>query len=165
MKLTKTKTNKGMTLIELTVVILVLLSLISVLFIGARAWMRGSDRANAALLIRNAQQGVRSHTNIMGVETPSAGGTALDWGTASPDGSGLQTAIFGAGKFVENGQDAPAGTATPAESLAAAVPPTHPSSGNSFIAAGTDFEEVPVLGDLYMTSNTEAAFFEPEGMQ
>ena len=64
MKLTNTKTNKsnkGMTLIELTVVILVLLSLISVLFIGARAWMRGSDRANAALLIRNAQQGVRSH--------------------------------------------------------------------------------------------------------
>ena len=75
MKLTNTKTNKsnkGMTLIELTVVILVLLSLISVLFIGARAWMRGSDRANAALLIRNAQQGVRSHSNIMGLDTGAA---------------------------------------------------------------------------------------------
>lgn len=45
MKLTNTQTMKrksGMTLLELTVVILVLLSLISILFIGARAWKKGS---------------------------------------------------------------------------------------------------------------------------
>ena len=50
MKMTLTHTQKkaaksGMTLIELTVVILVLLSLISILFVGARAWKKGSDRA------------------------------------------------------------------------------------------------------------------------
>lgn len=34
-----------MTFIELTVVILVLISLVSILFAGAKAWIRGSDRA------------------------------------------------------------------------------------------------------------------------
>ena len=77
MKLTNLKSKKsksGITLIELTVVILVLLSLISVLFVGARAWLRGSERGQAAILIRNAQQGCRSQTNILGLDTP---GTAI----------------------------------------------------------------------------------------
>lgn len=39
----------AMTLLELTVVIMVLLSLISILFIGARAWKRGSDRTGCIL--------------------------------------------------------------------------------------------------------------------
>ncbi len=68
MKLTNTNTSKqrksGMTLLELTVVILVLLSLISILFIGARAWKAGSDRAGCILNIRNAQQAVRSYQNM-----------------------------------------------------------------------------------------------------
>ena len=62
MKLTNTLTMKrksGMTLLELTVVILVLLSLISILFIGARAWKKGSDRAGCIMNIRNVQQAVR----------------------------------------------------------------------------------------------------------
>ncbi len=45
---TTRSTKSGMTLLELTVVILVLLSLIGILFIGARAWKRGSDRTPAA---------------------------------------------------------------------------------------------------------------------
>jgi prepilin-type N-terminal cleavage/methylation domain-containing protein len=66
MKLTNTQSMKrksGMTLLELTVVILVLLSLISILFVGARAWKRGSDRAGCILNIRNVQQAVRGHMN------------------------------------------------------------------------------------------------------
>ncbi|MGC4017627.1 MAG: prepilin-type N-terminal cleavage/methylation domain-containing protein [Luteolibacter sp.] len=47
------KNKKGMTLLELTVVILVLLSLISILFIGAKAWKKGSDRAGCIMNIRN----------------------------------------------------------------------------------------------------------------
>ena len=50
-----------MTLIELTVVILVLLSLISILFIGAKAWKVGSDRAANVMNLRNVQQAVRGH--------------------------------------------------------------------------------------------------------
>jgi len=57
------KRNAGMTLLELTVVILVLLSLISILFVGARAWKKGSDRAGCILNIRNTQQAVRGYMN------------------------------------------------------------------------------------------------------
>jgi type II secretory pathway pseudopilin PulG len=65
MKLTQTTKRKaGMTLLELTVVILVLLSLISILFVGARAWKKGSDRSANILNLRNAQQAVRGHENL-----------------------------------------------------------------------------------------------------
>ncbi|HVJ45714.1 MAG TPA: hypothetical protein VM511_04965, partial [Luteolibacter sp.] len=65
MKLTRTtKRTAGMTLLELTVVILVLLSLISILFVGARAWKKGSDRSTNILNLRNAQQAVRGHANM-----------------------------------------------------------------------------------------------------
>jgi prepilin-type N-terminal cleavage/methylation domain-containing protein len=58
------KSKSGMTLLELTVVILVLLSLISILFVGARAWKRGSDRSANIMNIRNVQQAVRGHENM-----------------------------------------------------------------------------------------------------
>ena len=65
MKITSSiKKKSGMTLLELTVVILVLLSLISILFIGARAWKKGSDRSANILNIRNVQQAVRGHQNM-----------------------------------------------------------------------------------------------------
>ncbi|MBN8460509.1 MAG: type II secretion system protein [Verrucomicrobia bacterium] len=67
MKLTNTQSMKrkaGMTLIELTVVILVLLSLIAILFVGANAWKKGSDRAACIMNIRNVQQAVRGHQNM-----------------------------------------------------------------------------------------------------
>jgi prepilin-type N-terminal cleavage/methylation domain-containing protein len=67
MKLTQTKNVKaksGMTLLELTVVILVLLSLISILFVGARAWKKGSDRAGCIINIRNTQQAARGFLNM-----------------------------------------------------------------------------------------------------
>jgi hypothetical protein len=89
MKLTNTLTMKrkaGMTLLELTVVILVLLSLISILFIGARAWKKGSDRAGCILNIRNAQQAVRAHANMRGI---------IEGGTI------VQADIFGSGKLMD----------------------------------------------------------------
>jgi type II secretory pathway pseudopilin PulG len=67
MKLTHThnmKRKSGMTLLELTVVILVLLSLISILFVGARAWKKGSDRSANIMNIRNTQQAMRGHENM-----------------------------------------------------------------------------------------------------
>ncbi len=95
MKLTHTQNMKahksGMTLLELTVVILVLLSLISILFIGARAWKKGSDRAANILNIRNVQQAVRGHMNIRGIATPAAAGG----GVAAPNAE-----IVGADKYL-----------------------------------------------------------------
>ncbi|MCU0748017.1 MAG: hypothetical protein MUF13_00525 [Akkermansiaceae bacterium] len=57
---------RGMSLLELTVVILVLLSLVAVLFIGSRAWKRSGDRAGCVLSQRNIQMATRSYQNLYG---------------------------------------------------------------------------------------------------
>jgi len=97
MKLNNTlsmKRKSGMTLLELTVVILVLLSLISILFVGARAWKKGSDRAACILNIRNVHQAVRGHQNM-------ANKTSSD--TIDPD------EIIGTNGYVQNAPVCPAG--------------------------------------------------------
>jgi len=78
----------GITLLELTVVILVLLSLITILFIGARAWKRGSDRAGCILQIRNVQNGYIPGQDV-----------------APRD---LKTEVIGSGRFVEKDPACPA---------------------------------------------------------
>jgi prepilin-type N-terminal cleavage/methylation domain-containing protein len=93
MKLTNTrviKAKSGMTLIELTVVILVLLSLISILFIGAKAWKKGSDRAANVMNLRNVQQAVRGHAAMNDIPQADATVTPAIVGGAVP-----RTAIFG----------------------------------------------------------------------
>lgn len=77
-----------MTLLEMTVVILVLLSLIGILFVGAQAWKNGSDRTLCIMNLQNVQKGVRSYSNLYGVEP---GMTVV----------GLQTKVIGLGRFVE----------------------------------------------------------------
>lgn len=54
--------------------VLILLSAISVLFVGARAWKKGSDRAACIMNIRNVQQAVRGHQNLKSLDV----GTPLD---------------------------------------------------------------------------------------
>ncbi len=93
MKLTNTrniKAKSGMTLIELTVVILVLLSLISILFIGAKAWKKGSDRAANIMNLRNTQLAVRGYSNLNDV--PQADATVTP---AIVGGAVTRVAIFG----------------------------------------------------------------------
>jgi type II secretory pathway pseudopilin PulG len=62
----KGRRMSGLTLLEMTVVIAVLLSLITSLFIGANAWKRGSDRSTCLLNQRNIQLAVRSYQNLYG---------------------------------------------------------------------------------------------------
>jgi type II secretory pathway pseudopilin PulG len=83
-----------MTLLELTVVILVLLILISVLFIGANAWKQGSDRTLCIMNLQNVQKGVRSFANLNGY---AAGATV----------AGLQAQVIGMGRFVETMPECP----------------------------------------------------------
>lgn len=78
----------GMTLLELTVIIVVLLSLVTVLFFGAQAWKRGSDRALCIIHIQNVQKSVRSYSNLYGY-FPGA------------NAPGLQSRIIGLGRFIE----------------------------------------------------------------
>lgn len=61
--------GRGLTLIELTVVILVLLALVAVLFIGGRSWKQGADRSGCIMNLRNIQQALRSHQNLSGKAT------------------------------------------------------------------------------------------------
>ncbi|MCW1925485.1 hypothetical protein OKA05_23205 [Luteolibacter arcticus] len=77
-----------MTLLELTVVILVLLTLITILFFGANAWKNGSDRVLCILNLQSVQKGVRSYANLNG-RNP---------GETVP---GLQSEVIGLGRFVE----------------------------------------------------------------
>ena len=97
MKLTKTATKlkPGMTLIEITVVILVLLTLIAVLFIGANIYKQGADRAACILNIRNIHQAVRADQNLSG----ATAGQSL---SADPDNPGsLEAKLYGAGLYFE----------------------------------------------------------------
>jgi type II secretory pathway pseudopilin PulG len=124
MKLTPTTKRKaGMTLLELTVVILVLLSLISILFIGARAWKKGSDRAASILQIRNVQQAVRSYANMNGKNPGDTGAIAL-------------TDIFGDDKFIKNNPSAEGAK--------------HPGGGDLKYSIGAP-TTIPNIGSLYMT--------------
>ena len=70
MKYTKTNNTKeaGMTLIEVTLVIAVLLGLISILFIGVNAYKRGTDRAKCVLNVSTVQKAVRSYQNLYELE-------------------------------------------------------------------------------------------------
>ncbi len=88
--------RSGMTLLEMTVVILVLLTLISVLFISAQAWKRGSDRALCIIHIQNVQKGIRGYSNLYGFYP----------GSSAPN---LQSHIIGLGRFVETTPICPGG--------------------------------------------------------
>jgi len=131
MKLTNTlsmKRKSGMTLLELTVVILVLLSLISILFIGARAWKKGSDRAANILNIRNVQQAVRAHANVRGL---AIGGALAD------------TDIVAPGKYLNS-------VTSPNTDITYAYGTTIPAIGTLYLTAtyvsGTDTDYAPTAG-------------------
>ncbi len=136
MKLTHTQNMKasksGMTLLELTVVILVLLSLISILFIGARAWKKGSDRAASILQIRNVQQAVRSYSNMNGKNPGDTEATLAD-------------EIFGAGKFIET---SPVGS--------------HPGGGDLAFATAAPTVIPAIGTLYLTVTGTDAADYEPE---
>jgi type II secretory pathway pseudopilin PulG len=101
------KRKAGMTLLELTVVILVLLSLISILFVGARAWKKGSDRAGCILNIRNVQQAVRGYMN-MHPEVTTVPANTLIYGTDPANFMKTPTCPAG-GSYTYNSASADAG--------------------------------------------------------
>lgn len=79
---------RGMTLLEMTLVLMVLFSLVSIVFVGATAWKRGAERSLCVVNIQAVQKGVRSYSNMYG----------FDPGASVP---GLRSKIIGDGKFVE----------------------------------------------------------------
>jgi len=55
---------RGVTLIEVTVIILVLLGIIAILFFASLAWQRGIDRSVCILNLRQVQIAARSYQNF-----------------------------------------------------------------------------------------------------
>jgi type II secretory pathway pseudopilin PulG len=140
MKLTKTATKikPGMTLIEITVVILVLLTLISVLFIGANIYKKGADRAACILNIRNVHQAVRANQNL------NAKNTTDDL---------LRADIIGLGRYLEAEPQCPTSS-----QIAAAVGTAEQTDidGNITAAASADFAAA-VVADYPFASATYPA--------
>lgn len=97
MKLNNIKKQAGLTLIEVTLVIAVLLGLISVLFIGVTAYKEGSNRAKCILNIATVQKAVRSYQNLY----------ELNMGVPL-----LSATIAGDGKMIETLPTCPSGGAT-----------------------------------------------------
>ncbi len=56
-----------MTLIELTVILVVLLVFLGLTFIGVRAWKKGADRTACIMNIYQTQMAVRSFANMNGL--------------------------------------------------------------------------------------------------
>lgn len=96
MKLNNLKKQAGLTLIEVTLVIAVLLGLISVLFIGVSAYREGSNRSKCILNISSVQKAVRSYQNLYDLTAgnalvkatliPTTGGGMLEVEPTCPSG-------------------------------------------------------------------------------
>jgi prepilin-type N-terminal cleavage/methylation domain-containing protein len=65
----KQTSQRGTTLIELSVVIAVLLLLVGVLFIGMTAWKTGSNTAACIVNLSSIQKAVRGYQNMYGLST------------------------------------------------------------------------------------------------
>lgn len=93
---TRAALRAGVTLLELSVIILALMVLIAVLVMGAQAWKRGSDRAGCITLIRQVQVAVRSFSNMNGYNPGD---------NVAP--RNLSAEIIGVGGFVEAAPECP----------------------------------------------------------
>jgi len=83
----------GLILGYLQIVVLAILFVISFLFVGARAWKKGSDRAGCILNQRNVQQAVRGYQSLHGLKP----GDPIPWAE-----------IVGPGKLLEKEPTCPA---------------------------------------------------------
>ncbi|MEM9080552.1 MAG: type II secretion system protein [Verrucomicrobiota bacterium] len=123
--------SRGITILELTIVILMLLSLVSILFIGVSGWKKGADRSKTLLVVRNIQQATRVHQNFSAAKP---GDTDLSLGTSIFNSSG--TAYI--------------------RTSAPGIPPKHPVSGESFTFHSGGKNVYPENGTLYVTSSGPA---------
>ena len=130
MKLNNTKKQAGLTLIEITLVIAVLLGLISVLFIGVSAYKEGSNRAKCILNISSFQKAVRSYQNLYGEDSQD-------------DGSG-GTTVFTQADIVGTGKLLSTFPVCPSQDIDAA-------SGGGY--ADVNYSDFPAIGTVALICN------------
>jgi len=94
-RLAKRFKASGMTLIEISLVIALLLGLIAVVFMGLGSYRQGADKAKCKMQLSAVQKAIRSGANMQN----------LTINAALPNG----TAVFGAGLLMENTPVCPSG--------------------------------------------------------
>lgn len=92
----KGRGRAGMTLVETTLVILLLLGFVSFLFVATRGWIRAADRSKCIMNLHQVQKAVRGLANLNRYEP-------------GQEVAGLPQMIFGPGKFIEGTVFCPAG--------------------------------------------------------
>ena len=116
-----------MTLLELSVVIVVVLLFLGMTFIGVKGWKRGADRAGCVLNIRHMQQAVRGYSTsnslFPGDDTAAMSSPAV-----------LADEIVGPGKFIPQSPSCP---------------------GRGVYSFGGNV--IPQIGSLYMSCSLEAS--------
>ena len=95
-RIAKRFNRSGMTLIEISLVIALLLGLIAVVFLGIGSYRKGADTAKCKMQLAAVQKAVRSQANMLNMNT----GDAL-----------VEADVFGAGKFMEITPECPGGGA------------------------------------------------------
>ena len=144
----------GKTWPEILVIFTIIFFAVLLVFIGTFTWFLKEDRLQAALAIRNAQQGNRSACGLAGFAVSPQGGKPLSYlreylalnGTAPPQP--LREKIFGPGRYLE--------TPLPGQL------PLHPFPGARYHSPFGDWDTVPPLGELYMESTDLPAFIRPD---
>lgn len=86
--------RSGMTLIEISLVIALLLGLIAVVFLGIGSYRQGADKAKCKMQLAAVQKAVRSGANMQNLATLSAL---------------VSTDVFGAGLLMESTPVCPSG--------------------------------------------------------
>lgn len=132
--------RSGFSLLELTVVIAVLLSLTTILMLGARAWKNGADRTGCIMNIRNVQLAVRSYQNLYGY---SAGGMPYADGGTQDIASHMFTKGYISGKMYDSihGTEACAGGGK----YECANPDVFPVEGALYISCSLAAQENHIL--------------------
>ncbi|BCU76095.1 DUF4190 domain-containing protein [Luteolibacter sp. LG18] len=86
----------GLIIGYISVTVVVVLMVLSFLFVGARAWKKGSDRAACIMHQRNVQQAVRSYQAANHLKT----GARIDWSKVTlPVGSAITKPCPAGGEY------------------------------------------------------------------
>ena len=120
----------GMTLIEISLVIALLLGLIAVVFLGIGSYRKGSDKAKCKMQLAAAQKAVRSQANFQNLNIADAF---------------TEDDAFGPGKALENEPVCPTGTAYTWE---AEIPPVGSSYGSCSYDDGDGTDHVLIADTI-----------------
>ena len=108
MKTRALKLSKGMSLLEITLVLGLTLALITALLFGISAFQDGSDRARCIMNLVNMQKAMRSFMNLYEFKP----GVAFKANPRAGISGNLEGNVFGKGKFIETKPTCPSGDGT-----------------------------------------------------